>query len=87
MRQKMRIKQVSIEELQAQDVAHSAEIALSVLKNEASPFQDMALLTCAGALVAAGVCDGFEAGLALGARCRFIGSSIRGAQQIDLNLE
>lgn len=60
------LKRTTVEELKARDVAHSAEIAQSVLSNEASPYLDMALLTVAGALVAAGVCDGFREGIELG---------------------
>jgi anthranilate phosphoribosyltransferase len=47
-------------------VKHSAQIIQSIVDNEKSAFADMALLTVAGGLIVAGVCDGFGEGLEIG---------------------
>lgn len=57
-----------IDEVRARDVEHSAEIIRSIVKNEASAFADMTLLTVAGGLVVAGVSEDFAHGLELGKR-------------------
>lgn len=56
----------TIDQVRANDVEHSAQIIRSIVDNEKSAFADMALLTVAGGLIVAGVCDGFGAGLELG---------------------
>lgn len=55
-----------VEDVRARDVQHSAEIIRSIVNNEPSAFTDMALLTVAGGLVVAGVCEDFASGLELG---------------------
>tara|TARA_R110002096_G_scaffold435816_6_gene663397 strand:+ start:23834 stop:24883 length:1050 start_codon:yes stop_codon:yes gene_type:complete len=59
------LAQVSIDQVRARDVEHSAEILRSILHNEPSAFADMATLTVAGGLVVAGVSEDFAAGLEL----------------------
>lgn len=60
------LQRVTIEQVRANDVEHSAQIIQSIVDNEKSAFADMALLTVAGGLIVAGVCDGFGEGLELG---------------------
>ncbi len=56
----------SIDEVRANDVEHSAQIVRSIVDNEPSPFAEMTLLTVAGGLIVAGVCDEFSQGIELG---------------------
>jgi anthranilate phosphoribosyltransferase len=60
------LSRASIEDVQAKDVEHSAQIIRSIVDNEPSPFAEMTLLTVAGGLIVAGVCDGFAEGIELG---------------------
>lgn len=60
------IDRVTVEQVRANDVEHSAQIIQSIVDNEKSAFADMALLTVAGGLIVAGACDEFGEGLELG---------------------
>jgi len=60
------LARVAMSAIVARDAAHGAEIIRSVLADEGTAFRDMTLLSVAGALVGAGVCDGFDEGLELG---------------------
>ena len=60
------LERVSVDQLRASDVEHSAQIIQSIVDNEKTAFTDMALLTVAGGLIVAGVCEGFSEGLELG---------------------
>jgi len=63
---KFGLERVTVDQVRANDVEHSAQIIQSILDNKESAFADMALLTVAGGLVVAGACDGFGEGLELG---------------------
>lgn len=63
---KLGLERVTIDQVRADDVEHSARIIRSIVDNERSAFADMALLTVAGGLIVAGVCNGFAEGLELG---------------------
>lgn len=60
------LSRVSIDDVRANDVEHSAQIIRSIVDNEPSPFAEMTLLTVAGGLIVAGVCEGFAQGIELG---------------------
>jgi anthranilate phosphoribosyltransferase len=60
------LERVMIDQVRADDVEHSTRIIRSIVDNEKSAYADMALLTVAGGLIVAGVCDGFSEGLEIG---------------------
>ena len=60
------LERSTMEQLQARDAVHSAWIVRSIVDRESSPYADMALLTVAGGLIVAGVCESFEDGIELG---------------------
>ncbi len=60
------LSNASIDDVRANDVEHSAQIVRSIVDNEQSLFAEMTLLTVAGGLIVAGVCDEFSQGIELG---------------------
>jgi len=59
------LERSTLQDLQATCVEHSAQIIRDVVDGKLSPFADMAILTTAGALIVAGVCNSFETGILL----------------------
>ncbi|MFG0314734.1 MAG: anthranilate phosphoribosyltransferase, partial [Phycisphaerales bacterium] len=56
---------VSLDQLQASSVEHSAEIIRDIFAGNPSPYRDMVTLSAGAALVVAGACDAIEDGLTL----------------------
>ncbi len=61
--QSLGLTRCSIEDLQARDVAHAAEILHDVFAGKNTPHADMVILTTAGAMIIAGVCNSFAEGV------------------------
>lgn len=59
------LTRTTLDQLQASSVEHSAEIITDIFAGNPSPYADMVLLTTAGALMVAEVCDGFAEGIEL----------------------
>jgi len=59
------LPRATLDQLQASSVEHSAQIITEIFAGNPSPYADMVLLTTAGALIVAGVCDDFETGIKL----------------------
>jgi anthranilate phosphoribosyltransferase len=55
----------TLDQLQASSVEHSAEIIEDIFAGTPSPYADMVILTAAGALLVADVCDDFASGIEL----------------------
>ncbi|MBL4591515.1 MAG: hypothetical protein JKY96_06095, partial [Phycisphaerales bacterium] len=61
--QSLGLRACSIEDLQATDVEHAATILHDVFAAKDTVHTDMVILTTAGALIVAGVCDSFAQGI------------------------
>lgn len=59
------LERVSLDQLQASSVEHSAEIIRDIFAGNPSPYRDMVTLSAGAALVVAGACDAIEDGLTL----------------------
>lgn len=61
------LPRVSLQQLQASSVEHSAQIIRDIFAGTLSPYRNMVVLSSAGALVVAGVCDTIKDGMQLAA--------------------
>ncbi len=59
------LPRVSLDQLQASSVEHSAQIITDIFSGNPSPYADMVILTTAGALLIADACDDFASGIEL----------------------
>lgn len=59
------LERVTLDQLQASSVEHSAEIIRDIFAGTPSPYRDMVTLSAGAALVVAGACDAIEDGLSL----------------------
>lgn len=57
------LDRVTLDQLQASSVEHSAEIIRDIFSGNPSPYSDMVTLSAGAALVVAGACDSIEQGL------------------------
>ena len=65
----------TLDQLQASSVEHSAEIISDIFAGNPSPYADMVLLTTAGALIVADVCNTFSQGIEIARESISIGNA------------